>query len=120
VTVRRYTDREIADAWTQYRMAIKGSSVPDTLDFVDAANYDALVAELAQARSDRQREHDLRVQLVGTVESQAARIAELEAALRPAASCQHDLQLPECTIKVTDHGTRATCSECREVWTSNI
>ena len=48
-----------------------------------------------------------------------ARIKELEAALRPAASCQHDLQLPECTIKVTDHGTRATCSECREVW-SNI
>jgi hypothetical protein len=32
-------------------------------------------------------------------------------------ACQHDLQKPECTVKVTDKGTRATCSECREVWT---
>jgi hypothetical protein len=31
-------------------------------------------------------------------------------------SCQHDLQKPECTIKVTHKGTRATCSECREVF----
>jgi hypothetical protein len=32
--------------------------------------------------------------------------------------CQHDMKLPECTIKFSDGGTCATCTECNCVWSS--
>jgi hypothetical protein len=69
VSIRRYGDHEIADAYTRFRMAIKGQQVPDTIDYVLASDYDALAAELAECRISRQREHDLRVTLAGELES---------------------------------------------------
>lgn len=46
---------------------------------VKAADFDALEADLAEARSDRQREHELRVRYAGVTETQAERIRRLEA-----------------------------------------
>jgi hypothetical protein len=85
--IRRYTDNEIADAHTRFRMAIKGQQV-NVVEYVTASDHDAaiaqltrerdaLAAELAQERSDRQREHDLRVLLAGHADAFQARIAEL-------------------------------------------
>ena len=40
--VTRYTDMQIADAFTRFRMAIKGNTVPDTEMWVREIDYDAL------------------------------------------------------------------------------
>ena len=47
--VKRYTDQEIADAYTRVRMAIKGQQV-NVVEYVLASDYDALAAELAEVR----------------------------------------------------------------------
>jgi hypothetical protein len=46
------------------------------------AKKEALEAVLAEVRSDRQREHDLRVKFIGYTEALDARVCKLEAALR--------------------------------------
>ena len=48
--VKRYSERQIADAYTKFRMAIKGNSVPETMDFIAATAYDALEAENVRLR----------------------------------------------------------------------
>ena len=40
--VTRYSDMQIADALTRFRMAIKGNTVPDTEMWVREIDYDAL------------------------------------------------------------------------------
>jgi hypothetical protein len=77
MTVRRYTDREIADAWTEYRMAIKGFSVPDTLEFVDAAHYDALAAELAEWKRGSATVNERLLARVAALEEALLKIIEL-------------------------------------------
>ena len=46
--VTRYSDMQIADALTRFRMATKGNTVPDTEMWVRAIDYDALRAEIEQ------------------------------------------------------------------------
>ena len=47
--VTRYSDMQIADAFTRFRMAIKGNTVPDTEMWVRAIDYDALRADFLNA-----------------------------------------------------------------------
>ena len=47
--VTRYSDMQIADALTRFRMAIKGNTVPDTEMWVRAIDYDALRADFLNA-----------------------------------------------------------------------
>jgi hypothetical protein len=61
-------------------------------------------AEIESLQAHRERLLELHLQ------SQAGAGGEVESA------CQHDLLKPEATVKITDKGTRATCSECRQVW----
>ena len=49
--------------------------------YVLASDFDGIAAELAECRSSRQREHDLRVLLAGHAEAFQARVQALEAAL---------------------------------------
>ena len=53
--VKRYSERQIADAYTKFRMAIKGNSVPETMDFIAATAYDALEAENVRLRAALER-----------------------------------------------------------------
>ena len=47
--VTRYSDMQIADALTRFRMATKGNTVPDTEMWVRAIDYDALRADFLNA-----------------------------------------------------------------------
>lgn len=76
-SVRRYSEQEIADAYTKFRMAIKGNSVPDTALFVRAEHYEGMQTLLSGVAWERQREHDLRVTMQGRAET--AEIALKEA-----------------------------------------
>jgi hypothetical protein len=51
--VTRYSDMQIADAFTRFRMAIKGNTVPDTEMFVRATDYDALRVDYLNATQGR-------------------------------------------------------------------
>jgi hypothetical protein len=97
MTVRRYTNREIADAWTEYRMAIKGFSVPYTLEFVDAAHYDALAA-------DREARHQSCLVLMNSVTQYRARVQALEAALR-----KHSRHSGDCRVYARSNLDDCTC-----------
>ena len=72
--VRRYSDHEIVDAYTRFRVAIKGQLI-DTLEYVLATDYDALEAE-------KKRQHEKIDKMLGYHVEDKARIAALEAALR--------------------------------------
>ena len=52
--VRRYTDQEIADAYTRFRMAIKGQQV-NVAEYVLAPDYDALAARNKALASSARR-----------------------------------------------------------------
>lgn len=83
-------------------------------EFIPAHHYDALAADLAEVRSDRQREHDLRVLWTGHAEAFQARVHDLEAALRSHKDFQCtcgfavDHVLTRSEIKYTRNGT-ASC-----------
>jgi hypothetical protein len=47
--VKRYSDMQIADEFTRFRMAIKGNTVADTEMWVSAIDYDALRADFLNA-----------------------------------------------------------------------
>ena len=51
--VMRYSDMQIADAFTRFRMAIKGNTVPDTEMWVREIDYDALRADFLNAVQGR-------------------------------------------------------------------
>ena len=47
--VTRYSDMQIVDSFTKFRMAIKGNTVPDTEMWVREIDYDALRADFLNA-----------------------------------------------------------------------
>ena len=49
--IRRYTDHEIADAHTRFRMAIKGQQV-NVVEYVTASDHDADLAQLTRERDE--------------------------------------------------------------------
>jgi hypothetical protein len=75
-TVRRFTDREIADAYTRFRMAIKGQ-VAQVEDYVRASDYDRQVKWLTEENARLAR--DLYAASVDR-KNALARVKELEAA----------------------------------------
>ena len=75
-SVRRYSEQEIADAYMKFRMAIKGSSVPDTALFVRAEHYEGMQTLLSGVAWERQREHDLRVTMQGRAETAESALKE--------------------------------------------
>lgn len=68
-SVRRYSEQEIADSYTKFRMAIKGNTVPDAALFVRAEHYEGMQTLLSGVAWERQREHDLRVSMQGRAET---------------------------------------------------
>ena len=68
-SVRRYSEQEIADSYTKFRMSIKGNTVPDTALFVRAEHYEGMQTLLSGVAWERQREHDLRVSMQGRAET---------------------------------------------------
>lgn len=68
-SVRRYSEQEIADSYTKFRMAIKGKTVPDTALFVREEHYEDMQMLLSGVSWERQREHDLRVTMQGRAET---------------------------------------------------
>jgi hypothetical protein len=77
-TVRRFTDREIADAYTKFRMAIKGQIV-QVEDYVRASDYDRQVKWLTEENA--RLAHDLDAASIDQ-KNALARVKELEGALR--------------------------------------
>jgi hypothetical protein len=75
-SVRRYSEQEIANAYTKFRMAIKGNIVPGTSLFVRAEHYEGMQTFLSCVSWDRQREHDLRVTMQGRAETAEAALKE--------------------------------------------
>ena len=79
--VTRYTDQEIADAYTRFRMAIKGQQV-NVVEYVLASDYDALAAELAEAQRQLKMVAPIGRYNGRDIEGWAKHAAALEAALR--------------------------------------
>lgn len=75
-SVRRYSEQEIADAYTRFRMTIKGNTVPDSMLFVRAEHYEGMQTLLSGVSWERQREHDLRVTMQGRAETAEAALKE--------------------------------------------
>ena len=75
-SVRRYSEQEIADSYTKFRMAIKGNIAPDATLFVRAEHYEGMQTLLSGVSWERQYEHDLRVTMQGRAETAEAALKE--------------------------------------------